>query len=223
MENTINMNNVYFDLLFDASQLKEPVNDYEVAAAIMNVIEHMNDLLDDSRYAEHARTILLCVKKQSKGEVGITFLGTQVGMLTELIGRNEGIIPSPTMTSEYLRKVQERARTVRAQVSTAIPESAIKRMQEKAKAACERTAENITESVVKQMQDRAKEAYARVTTTVPEDFPQKLKEGATEAYDQVSAVIPNEAKEKGRQLMGGVRDFIKNHLIEGDGYDEGDK
>lgn len=174
---TIDFNSLYLDLQCATWQLENPTDNYEVNAAINSIMERMNELQDDPRYAHHATTVLKSVKKRLNGEIPLTELASHVKMLTELIGYGEGYLPAPTAASETLKKVQ----------------------------------------------DKAKEAYAKAAAAVPEDLPQRLKDGAVEAYEQVSAVIPDGAKEKGRQLMGGVRDFIKNHLTDGDGSDGGNE
>lgn len=73
-----------------------------------------------------------------------------------------------------------------------------------------------TAETLKKVQERAKELYGKAAASVPEDLGEKLKTGAMEAYEQVSAVVPEAAKERGRQFMGNVRNFIKQ-VTDGEG------
>lgn len=147
---TIDFNSLYLDLQCATWQLENPTDSYEVNAAITSIMERMNELQGDERYASHATTVLKCVKRRLNGEMPQTELAGHVKMLTELIGYGEGYLPAPTAASEAFKKVQDKAKEAYAKATGAVPEDLTERLK-----------------------NGAMEAYEQVSAVVPEGAKEK--------------------------------------------------
>lgn len=166
IEKTIDFNSLYLDLQCATWQLENPTNSYEVNAAITSIMERMNELQDDPRYAYYAITVLKCVKKRLNGEMAQTELAGHVKTLTELIGYGEGYLPAPTAASVTIKKVQDKAKEAYDKAAGAVPED-----------------------ITQKLREGALDAYDQISAVVPESAKEKGRQLMSNVKDVLKNVM----------------------------------